>query len=62
MDGVDHVGEVEAAARVLADKLNAASDAGVSPALILPRMVLVFREVFGELPPNLISLLGGMGQ
>lgn len=34
----------------LAETLKEASDAGVSHALILPQLVLVFRESFGEMP------------
>lgn len=54
--------DIEAKSRELALMLNQASDQGLSPALILPRMVMVFREVFGELPPQLMALLGGMQQ
>lgn len=46
----DHLAHVEAKARQLADALSAASDAGVSPALIMPRLMLVFREAFGAMP------------
>ena len=37
----------------LASTLRDASDAGVSHALVLPQLVLVFREVFGEMPAGL---------
>lgn len=36
----------------LATTLQAASEAGVSHALILPQLLLVFREAFGEMPPG----------
>lgn len=44
------IDEVRDDATRLAGTLKAASDAGVSHALILPQLVLVFREVFGEMP------------
>jgi hypothetical protein len=44
---------VDERARALAETLRDASDAGVSHALILPRLVLVFREAFGEMPPGM---------
>lgn len=37
-------------ATVLAETLREASDAGVSHAIILPQLVLVFRQSFGEIP------------
>lgn len=43
------VADVERDARTLAESLKAANEAGVSPALILPRLVLVFREA-GMMP------------
>ena len=46
----EHVEQVKQDAARLAETLKAASDAGVSHALILPQLVLVFREVFGEMP------------
>lgn len=45
-----HLALVEQHAKTLADALRDASDAGVSHALILPRLVLVFREALGEMP------------
>jgi hypothetical protein len=41
----------------LAETLRNASDAGVSHALILPQLILVFREAFGEMPPNMMQAL-----
>lgn len=46
----DHVERVKSDARQLAESLLRANDAGVSHALILPQLMLVFREVFGEMP------------
>lgn len=45
-----HIAAVKRDAALLAESLRAASDAGVSHALILPQLVLVFREKFGEMP------------
>jgi hypothetical protein len=39
-------------AKRLAETLRDASDAGVSHALILPQLMLVFREAFGAMPPG----------
>jgi hypothetical protein len=44
---------VKAQATTLAETLRDASDAGVSHALILPQLVLVFREAFGEMPEGM---------
>lgn len=44
------IAAIDAQARELAVTLREASDAGVSHALILPRLILVFRESFGEPP------------
>lgn len=41
----------------LASTLRDASDAGVSHALIVPQMMLVFRAVFGEMPAG-VSIPG----
>lgn len=49
----EHVALVQSSARELAGRLRDATDAGVSHAIILPQLVLVFREVFGELPAGL---------
>lgn len=45
-----HLAKVSADATRLAETLRDASDAGVPHALILPQLVLVFREAFGEMP------------
>lgn len=51
-----HLALVEERAKLLAETLREAADAGVSHALILPRLVLVFREAFGEMPPGIPGL------
>jgi hypothetical protein len=43
---------VKADAATLAVSLREATDAGVKPMLIMPQLVLVFREAFGEMPPG----------
>lgn len=45
-----HLEQVRRDATALAETLRDASDAGVSHALILPQLVLVFRQAFGEMP------------
>jgi hypothetical protein len=45
---------VDTRATELAGALRDASDAGVSHALILPRLMLVFRQVFGEPPAGFV--------
>jgi hypothetical protein len=54
------IARVEEQARELAVSLRDASDAGVSHALILPRLVLVFRQSFGE-PPAGFAIPGMPG-
>lgn len=49
--------DVKTKAESLAVTLRDASDEGVSHALILPQLVLVFREAFGEMPPQLVAQL-----
>lgn len=46
----DHIAAVRANAKMLALSLREATDAGVSHAVILPQLVLAFREEFGEMP------------
>jgi len=41
---------IDTQARELAITLRDASDAGVPHALVLPRLMLVFRETFGAMP------------
>jgi hypothetical protein len=53
----EHLELVTARASELAAALRDASDAGVSHALILPQLMIVFRETFGE-PPSGWSLPG----
>jgi hypothetical protein len=50
MTAQEHLEAVKRDAAALAETLRDASDAGVSHALILPQLVLVFREAFGEMP------------
>lgn len=49
-EAAKYIEHVKHDATKLAETLRMASDAGVSNALILPQLVLVFREVFGEMP------------
>lgn len=49
---VEHVDRIKRRAAALAEALREANDAGVSPALILPQLMLIFRGQFGELPPG----------
>jgi len=55
----EHLDRIRTDTARLSQTLKDASDAGVSPALILPQLVLVFREAFGEMPPGFT--LPGMG-
>lgn len=55
----EHLELVKESANELATRLRAASDAGVSPALILPQLMLIFRSSFGAPPPELLSMLAG---
>lgn len=48
----EHVAGLEAAVEDFARRLTAAQEAGVSHAIILPRLMLAFRRSFGELPPG----------
>lgn len=50
---------VKTDAATLATTLRDAADAGVSRALILPQLVLAFREAFGEMPPGFAAMLPG---
>ena len=45
-----HLDLIRSRTQALADCLREATEAGVPHALILPQLVLVFREAFGELP------------
>lgn len=55
----EHVAGLEQAVEEFARKLAAAQEAGVSHAILLPRMMLAFRRSFGEAPPGFV-LPGGM--
>jgi hypothetical protein len=48
----ERVERIRTLASALATELRDASDAGVSHAVILPQLVLIFRQVFGEMPPG----------
>lgn len=50
METQQHLAAVKDAGERLAVALREASDAGVPHGLILPQLVLVFREAFGEMP------------
>lgn len=50
----EHMERIKAKATELADALRDASDAGVSQALILPQLMLVFKQSFGEPPPGFV--------
>lgn len=49
-----HVAGLEQAVEDFARRLTAAQDAGVSHAILLPRMMLAFRRSFGEPPPGFV--------
>lgn len=53
MSADEYLERVKRDASTLAVTLREASDAGVSHALILPQLMLVFREAFGELPAGM---------
>lgn len=59
MTEAEHVAAVEAHARDLCASLHAATEAGVSSALVLPALIGVFREA-GMIPQDLDlgSLMG----
>ncbi len=50
----EHLTAIDARATELAVALREAADEGVSHALILPRLVTVFKTSFGEPPPGLV--------
>lgn len=50
-----HLERIKGHGRDLAAALSAASDAGVSPALILPQLMLIFRGQFGQPPAELLA-------
>jgi hypothetical protein len=52
--------KIEEQALDLAGTLRDASDAGVSHALVLPRLVLVFRQSFGEPPAGFLAGVPGV--
>lgn len=56
-----HLERVKSTAGELAAALREASDAGVSHALILPQLMLIFRTSFGPPPPELLAALAGGG-
>jgi hypothetical protein len=50
LDAEQHVRRLEADIEVFARHLTEAQEAGVSHAIILPRMMLAFRRSFGDVP------------
>lgn len=53
--------QLEQDVATFAQHLSAAQDAGVSHAILLPRMMLAFRRSFGEPPPGFaLPNLAGM--
>lgn len=57
-----HLEKIRADCGALATTLQEASDAGISHALILPQLVLVFRRAFGEMPAGLQRNLAELGR
>lgn len=53
----EHVDKIRFYGERLAGALTDATEAGVSQALILPQLVLIFRTNFGAIPPG-ISIPG----
>lgn len=60
MTADEHVARIRESAQQLATQLREANDAGVSHALILPQLMIVFRETFGDIPAGVMPQLGGM--
>lgn len=56
-----HIERIKAMAHALADALRDASDAGVSHAVIVPQLVVVFKQSFGEPPPGLLASIQEQG-
>jgi hypothetical protein len=52
-----YVDRVRTQASALAKTLREATEAGVSHAVILPQLILVFRDAFGEMPAAVGELL-----
>lgn len=50
LSAAEHVEAVKAHGQVFFAALRDASDAGVSHAILLPQLVLVYRQVFGSMP------------
>lgn len=55
-----YLADVRSDARRLAETLRTVADAGVPHSLVLPQLVLVFREAFGEMPANIAGLVPGL--
>jgi len=55
----ERVARLEELVGEFARELTAAQDAGVSHAILLPRLMLAFRQHFGEPPPG-FALPGGL--
>lgn len=58
----EHVAGLEASVAEFARLLTAAQDAGVSHAILLPRMMLAFRRSFGELPAGTVLPVSAFGE
>lgn len=57
----EHLERVKRDADTLARTMLAAQEAGVPHTLILPQLLLVFRNVFGAPPPELAQQMAGLG-
>lgn len=58
----EYIARVQREGAAFAELLRDASDAGVSHMLILPQLVLVFRQAFGEMPPEMAAQLATIQQ
>lgn len=58
----EYVERVRREGAAFAELLRDASDAGVSHMIILPQLVLVFRQAFGEMPPEMVAQLASIQQ
>ena len=56
-----HLDDVRRHATLLAGSLKDASEAGIPPGIIVPQLVVVFRQMFGEMPPQLVQQLSALG-
>lgn len=58
----EHVQRLEATVELFARQLAETQEAGVSHAIILPRLMLAFRRAFGEPPPGFVMPTLPVGQ